>query len=146
MKGRRLIQASWIGTGLFVVTATVGAIYPKVFALPAVVVALALFFAGLGVFAWSFATAVARSRTDEISVAGLYLLSGSAPLREKVHLLGALGVQVVVAFATAGARINSSLAFGVLVPLFGLGMAGLWSARYGTFPSRPPDRRRLGTG
>jgi hypothetical protein len=26
-----------------------------------------------------------------------------------------------------------------------LAVAGLWSARYGTFPPRPPDRRRLGT-
>lgn len=142
--GQRLVQASWIGTGIFTVTAMIGAVDPKVFGLVAVVVALCLFFVGLGVFAWSFAIAVARSRSDEISIAGLYLLSGSAPKRVQLQLLGSLAVEVVTAFATAGARVNSSLAFGVLVPLYGLAVAGLWSARYGSFPPRPPDRRRLG--
>ena len=144
-QGRRLVRASWIGTGVFAVTATAAALDPKTLGLPAVVVALGLFFAGLGLFAWSYAVAVARSRNDEISVAGLYLLAGSAPRRVQVQLLGSLAVEVAAAFATAGARVNSSLAFGVLVPLYGLSIGGLWSARYGTFPPRPPDRRRLGT-
>jgi hypothetical protein len=28
------------------------------------------------------------------------------------------------------------MAFGFLVPVFGLGLAGLWGARYGTFAAR----------
>jgi hypothetical protein len=28
------------------------------------------------------------------------------------------------------------MAFGFLVPMFGLGMSGLWGARYGTFEPR----------
>jgi hypothetical protein len=31
----------------------------------------------------------------------------------------------------------SPLAFGILVPVFGLGLCGLWGARYGTFEPRP---------
>ena len=35
--------------------------------------------------------------------------------------------------------------FGVLVPMLPLGLAGVWAARYGTFPRRPPvaGRRRV---
>jgi hypothetical protein len=51
-------------------------------------------------------------------------------------LLGALAVETVVAFATAGARPFSALAFGILVPMFGLGLSGRWGARYGHFDPR----------
>jgi hypothetical protein len=37
---------------------------------------------------------------------------------------------------TSAVRPFSSLAFGVLVPVSGLGLMGLWGARYGTFPPR----------
>ena len=137
-----MIRASWIGTGAFAVAATAGAVDPHLFLAPAVVVSLGLFFAGLAIFAWSFAVAVGRSRTDEISVAGLYGLSESAPPAVKLQLFGSLAVEVVVAFATAGVRVNTPLAFGVLVPLYGLAMAGLWGARHGTFPPRRTGERR----
>jgi hypothetical protein len=45
-------------------------------------------------------------------------------------------IQVAVAVATAAARPFSELAFGVLVPLFGMALLALWSARHGTFPRR----------
>jgi hypothetical protein len=34
--------------------------------------------------------------------------------------------------------------FGVLVPMLPIGLAGMWAARYGVFPPRPPaaPRRR----
>ena len=59
------------------------------------------------------------------------------------RLLGSFAVEVAVALATAGARPFTSLAFGLLVPVYGLGLAGLWAARYGTFGPRqstPPRR------
>ena len=39
--------------------------------------------------------------------------------------------------ATVGQAL--AVAFGILVPMYGLGMAGLWAARHGEFP----DRRKL---
>jgi hypothetical protein len=48
-----------------------------------------------------------------------------------------LAAQVVVAVATAAARPFTTLAFGVLVPVFGVGLNGLWAARHGRFPPRP---------
>jgi len=50
---------------------------------------------------------------------------------------------VVAAFATAAARPNSSLAFGILAPLWGQGLAGLWGARHGAFPPRPAAGPRV---
>ena len=62
------------------------------------------------------------------------------PGRCRCALLGALAVQVVVAVATAAVHPFTSQAFGVLVPMFGLGLAGLWGARYGTLRAARADR------
>ena len=55
----------------------------------------------------------------------------------QVRMLVPLAIQVVVALLTASIRLYTPLAFGILVPMWGLGLAGLWGARYGTFPPRP---------
>lgn len=137
--GQGLIRLAVGGTGLFVATAVVAAIRPEPLATAAAAVDVALFAVGCAAFLWAFAVAVSRSRTEEIAVTGVYFLAGSAPAPVQRVLLGALAVQVVTAFATAGARLYTSLAFGVLVPMFGLGMAGAWAARHGTFPPRSDD-------
>ena len=49
-----------------------------------------------------------------------------------------------VALGAAIARPYSSLAAGTLTPLYGLALCGLWAARYGTFPPRPPARPEKG--
>ena len=53
-------------------------------------------------------------------------------------------MQIVVALVTAlsrtetaDGRAGSSLALGVLVPMFGLGLNGLWAAYHATFPPIP---------
>jgi hypothetical protein len=142
--GRRLIQASWIGTAVFALTAIAATAVPTTLDVPALLVALFLFFAGVVIFFWAYGVAVARSREDEIAVNSLFLLSGSTPPVVRHHLLGSLATQIAVALVTAGIRPFTSLAFGVLTPVFGLGLAGLWAAKYGSFPrSQPsPGRRR----
>lgn len=134
--GRRIITASRVGTAVFTVTATAAVIDKDAFGLVNVIVSLVLFAVGCVVFLWAFGIAVNRSRTDAIGIGGLYFLAGSAPRQVQVALLVPLGVQVGVALVSAGLRPFSSLAFGVLVPMFGLGQAGLWGARYGSFGPR----------
>jgi hypothetical protein len=97
---------------------------------------LILFALGVLAFARTLLLAASRSRTDELSVAGIWFLNGSAPRPIQVWLLGCLAVQVVVAVVAASLRPYTSVAFGVLVPMFGLGLSGLWAARSGTFPPR----------
>jgi hypothetical protein len=131
-----LIRVSLAGTAVFVVVAVAAAVAPDSLAVVAVVLDLVLFVAGCVAFAVTLLAAAARSRTDEISLAGIWWLTGTAPAPVRRALLGAFGVQVVVALATAFARPFTGLAFGILVPVFGLGLAGLWGARRGSFPSR----------
>ncbi|CAN5695869.1 hypothetical protein BH20ACT2_BH20ACT2_13910 [soil metagenome] len=134
--GAGIIRASLAGTALFTITASVGAALPDIFGVPSAVVAGALFVVGCGAFLWAFAIAVGRSRAEAIGVGGLYLLVGSAPRQVQRLLLGAVAAQAVVALVTASVRPFTSLAFGILVPMLGLGLAGLWAARHGTFAAR----------
>ena len=71
---------------------------------------------------------------------GIGLVVGEEGLRVRRQLLGAFGVQVVVALATAAIRPFTGLAFGILVPTYGLGLVGLWGARRGAFPPRGRSR------
>jgi hypothetical protein len=141
LPGRELVNASWAGTGAFVATAAGAAAFPDLLRIPALVVALVLFAVGCACFLWGFGVAVSRSRTDEIGIGGLFFLAGTAPAEARRPLLAALVIQIVAAFATAAVRPFTTLAFGILVPVFGLGITGLWGARHGTFaPRRARDR------
>jgi hypothetical protein len=148
VEGRGIIAFAWQATALFSVTAIVAAIWPSLFLrVVAVTVALLLFAVGMILFLVAYLRSIGRSRYELISVAGVYLMTGgvaSAPVRRSLY--AALAAQTVVALATASARPYSSLAFGVLVPLLGLALCGLWSARWGTFAPRPePGPARAAT-
>lgn len=137
----RLIAASWIGTALFAVTA-IGDVITASLKWPAFVVAVAMFVVGTGVFIGALVVAAGRSRREEIGMGGLFFLQGSASRDIQVQLLGSLGAQVAIAFATAAAKPYTTLAFGILAPVYGLGLAGLWAARHGTFGSRVASPKR----
>ncbi len=140
--GRAIRLASWIGTTVFVVTAVASAIAPNTFIAAGVATSLVLFFAGIVLFLWAYAVAVNRSRADLIGMGGLFFLAGSAPRSVQWSLLGSLGVEVVVGLITAAVHPFTPLAFGVLAWMYGLALCGLWAARYGTFPPRPPEENR----
>ena len=133
--GAEIRRLSWWGTAVFAATA-VAAVVADAARPVASAVAFALFGAGCVAFVAAYLRAVRRSREEQIAVASLYLLSGSTPRQVRRSLMGALAVQVVVALATALARPYTSLAAGTLVPVYGLGLCGLWAARHGTFPLR----------
>jgi hypothetical protein len=136
-----MIRASWIGTALFTITA-IGDVLTPAFKILAFVIAVALFVVGTGIFLGALVIAAGRSREQEVGMGGLFFLQGSADRRVQLHLLGSLAVQVAVALATAAARPYTSLAFGILAPVYGLGLAGLWGARYGKFAPRVARPRR----
>jgi hypothetical protein len=139
-----IVRASVIGTAVFAAAALAGVVKPDPLDRVALIVSLLLFLAGCVLFFWGYAIAVTRSRTDEISVAGLFFLAGgSAPRDVQRVLLASSVAEVVIAFAAAAARPFSPLAFAILAPLYGLACTGLWAARHGTFPPRiKPARRR----
>ena len=138
---RILRVATWSSVVLAVFAAGAVAV-PDTLAVPYAVVAVVYFIAGFVAFVWSYLVAVGRSRTDELNVAGIYFLTGSAPKAVKRRLLGAVVVQSVITVAAAAARPFTAVAFGVLAPLLALGLTGLWGARYGSFPERDDARGR----
>lgn len=143
--GDVIVVADVIGTVAFTTTAVYAAV---VFSTAAqwvgAITAMALFAVGVFAFLWSFWNAVQRSRTEEIGVMQMYLLLGDpTPPRVRRIMLVMLAVQIVVAFVTAFARSEAedgspgtSLAVGVLVPMLGLGLNGIWCAFHGVFPPR----------
>lgn len=146
--GDVIVIADAIGTAVFVVTAVTAAV---VFSTPSqwvgAITAMSLFAVGVFVFLWSFWNIIQRSRTEQIGVMEVYLLLGPpTPRRVRRLMLGLLVVQCVTALATALTRPDgpdgspgSSLAVGILVPMFGLGLDGLWAAYHGLFPPRDGD-------
>ena len=132
-----------LGTAAFVVSAVAAAIvFTPAFRTIGVVVALVLFAIGVASFILGYFTAVQRSRYDNISVASLFLLIGTVSSVKVRRLMngcllvqGLGGLITALARTTTDGRSGSTLAFGVLVPLFGLGLNGLWSSRHGLFSS-----------
>ena len=131
-----IVRAAIVGTAVFTVVAVAAAALPDQLAVVAVVVDLVLFAAGIVAFVGALLKAADRSRTEAVTLAGVFWLSGTAPHEMRRPLLGALAVEVAVALVTAGVRPFTGLAFGVLVPVYALGLTGLWGARHGTFAPR----------
>ncbi len=142
----RLVRLDLWGTAAFVVAE--GVAIPlrsqRVGQVLIAVVSLILFAMGVASALWAYAAALERSRTEEVGVANLFLLTGgTAPPQVKRRMSAALIVQVVIALAGAivgvvglGKNDLNALAFGTLVPMFGIGMNGAWAARYGSYGPR----------
>ena len=139
-----IVRSNILITGVFTVLTSLAAwLFTPGLRGMIVAIDLALFAIGCFAFIWSYFSAVQRSRTDEISVAGLFALTGGvAPRRITMVMNSCLAAQVVVGLigaivrSSTDGRAGSTLAFGVLVPIFGLGLNGLWSSRLGVFPLR----------
>lgn len=144
MQGSLIIRANALLTSVFVLSAIVAAVlFDNPWKVIAVAIALFCFTVGVAAFLWGYWNAVQRSREDNISVAALYfLIDNCAPRSVARRMNGLLAVQVIAALATAIARPStgddrgSTLAFGILVPMLGLGLNGLWGAFYGSFQPR----------
>lgn len=156
--GSTTVRTDLVGTGAFVAVAALAVVWrderPAQVAMA--VSSMVLFAIGAFTGLAAYVQALERSRIDEIGVANLFLLTGTtAPAAVKRSMSLALVVQIVVGLAGAivgaiglrGSEVNS-LAFGILVPMFGIGLNGLWAVRHGQFPPRldkpvQPSRRRI---
>ena len=153
--GEGIVWVNLVATALFGATAVYAAV---VFSTTAqwigAITAIGLFAVGVFTFLWAYWNAVQRSRTDEISVAQLFLLLGPPiPPRVRRLMLLALFAQVVIAVATTLARPDgpdgnpgSSLAVGCLVPMFGFGLNGMWASVHGAFPPRADPAAAVSRG
>jgi hypothetical protein len=144
-QGELIVRVNVVGTVIFVATAVfAAAVFSTTAQWVGASTAMALFAVGVFAFLWGFWNAVQRSRDEEVSVTQLYMLLGAGtPKDVRRTMLLMLGIQVVAAFGTAIWRIDgpdgspgSSLAVGLLVPMFGLGLNGLWAAYHAEFGKR----------
>src|SRR4051794_16612978 len=132
LQGRGIIRVDLAGTVVFALAAVPAVLLDEAWSdITITVVSMVLFAIGVVAFILSYATAVERSRTDEIGAANLYVLTGeTAPPDAKRLLLGALIAQCVVGIGAAAIgfskqsnenRLNP-VAFGILVPMLGFGL------------------------
>lgn len=155
----RLVRANLVGTAVFLAALGIAVPFrtdrPGQFVIA--VVSLVLFAIGIATSLWAYTTALERSRTEEVGVANLFLLTGAtAPKPVKRAMSAALAVQIIAAIVGASIGVAglkesqlNALAFGVLVPMFGIGMNGAWAARYGSYGPRvnvvaQPSKRKNG--
>ncbi len=142
----RTVRADLVGTALFLAALAVAIPLraQRSGQLIIAVVSLVLFATGIATSLWAYTTALERSRNEEVGVANLFLLTGTtAPSSVRRSMSAALAVQVAAAIAGASVGVAglqegqlNALAFGVLVPMFGIGMNGTWAALYGSYGPR----------
>jgi hypothetical protein len=133
--GRLIARAGWAANIVFALTAIPAAITSDdTIVAVGIAVALVLFFLAIAAYIYAFAVGVSRSaRGDNVAVANLFFLQGSAPRAVQRDFLWMFLVCVAITAGTIAWE-----PFGVLVPMLPIGLAGVWAARYGTFPPRPP--------
>ncbi|NOX28479.1 MAG: hypothetical protein GXP35_00275 [Actinobacteria bacterium] len=135
-RGWVLVRANWVVTAVLAVSLGLGLTAPRSLGVVAAFISIAMLLAGIVAFIYSFFVALDRSRTEEISTAGLYLLAEGAPAATRWNMIGAIVAQSAVAVTAALIEPTSALIFGVLAPMLGLGIAGIWSAKHGVFRPR----------
>ena len=142
--GALIVRADVVGTAIVVVAGVLGALssgLAKSVVAPVSAVAGAV---GIATFVWSYFHAIGRSREHEISVSQLYGVVGTvAPKSVKRSLQRALLAQIVVAIAVMAFGFSRTkpeqfnwAAVIIVVPMFGMGMNGVWVSRHGTFGPR----------
>ena len=137
-QGPGIIRFGWVANLLFALTAIPVAAGVDDLLGVAITVALLLFLVSVGVFVYALLLAFARSsRGDNVVVANLFFLQGSAPKSIRYRFLWMFLVCLAIAAGTAAWE-----PFGVLVPMLPVGLAGMWAARYGVFFPRPTAQPR----
>jgi hypothetical protein len=144
LEGTGILRLVVGGTLLLGFTGLLAAIFEGMFTGVYVAVAALEFVVGTIVFGLAFLRAIDRSRTEAIGVGGLFFASGTAPARVQLILMLSLTAQIAISMAVAWVHLYTALAFGVLAPMWALGLTGLWVAAYGTFPERAPEPTRTG--
>ncbi len=141
MPGQDLYRTNLYATVVFSLAAVVTAIFPTPLRVPFAVLSVVLFSVGTITFLWAYGKAIERSREEDVSVVMIYGMS-AAPrdARIRFHLL--TFAQSAVAIATAAIHPFTAQAFGILAPMLGIGLAGLWAARHGTFAERTDGRHK----
>lgn len=136
-----LVRLSWQVTGAFLAATMVTDFAADSLDTVYAVMCAVAFIAGFGLFCLGFWNGVQRSRVELVTLPGLLAAStANVPksLRNQAWL--ALIAQIVIAVVAASLRPFTAQAFGLLVPLFGLGINTLLGSRQAQFFPRDYER------
>jgi len=142
--GEGVVRADVVGTAVAVVAGVLALMSSDLAKIVLVPVASVTGVIGLVAFVWSYFRAVSRSRQDEISVSQLYGVAGTvAPPSVKRRLQWSLWAQVLAAIVVmfVGFQRTKPQEFNwaatiIVLPLFGMGLNGVWVSLYGSFGPR----------
>lgn len=133
--GLGIVRLDAAGTLLFLVVTVVASLSDAdPVTVANIVVSSALFLGGCVAFTIGFLRAAGRSRTEVIDMAGLFYLTGTAPRAVRRTFLGLWFAQIAIATASV---VTVTPPFGVMAPVWGIGLIAAWGARHGTFSVRP---------
>lgn len=99
-----------------------------------------VFVAGAALFSWAFTIAAGRSRLEDVTVAGAFFLAGAIEKEDRRWAYGLLLGQTLIGIAGAAADPYTTMAFGILVPMFGLGVIAFLGSAHGAFRQRKPSK------
>ena len=134
IEGRGLLVADLVGTAaLAAVTLLLAVSNADAVVVLGLAVAVVLFVGGTVAWTIGFLRAVGRSREEQVDLAGLFYLTGSAPLEARTWFLRTWFAQMAIA---AGAVAVSRPPFAVMAPVWGIGLITWWGSRHATFPPR----------
>ena len=139
LPGDGLVNLVFAGTGALAGTSLASSVLPDTFGVVHAILAGILFAVGTGALLWAYALGVSRSRAVVVTLGGLFFLSGGVvPTDVRRRFRVALAVQAVVVVAAAVVTFSRSpwVPFGVLAPMFGLGLMSVYGGRYGAFAAK----------
>lgn len=134
MEGRNLLIADLAGTvALLLATLLAAASDADAVQVLGLAVAGVLFLGGTAAWAIGFLRAVGRSRTEQVDLAALFYLTGSAPEPVRKAFLRLWFAQMAIA---VGAVAVARPPFAVMAPVWGIGLITWWASLHATFSPR----------
>ena len=134
--GQYLLRLAWLSTTLLAIVAALGLAASEDFLPFVVVVSSSMFLLGSFLLLLGLLYGLRRSRAEIVTVAGLFLLQGSAPSMVRRVFAWSIAFQFAIAFSAAAVEPYTEIAFVILAPMLPLGSAALWSAQHGFFAQR----------
>ena len=134
--GQYLLRLAWLSTTLLAIVAALGLAASEDFLPFVVAVSSSMFLLGSFLLLLGLLYGLRRSRAEIVTVAGLFLLQGSAPSMVRRVFAWSIAFQFAIAFSAAAVEPYTEIAFVILAPMLPLGSAALWSAQHGFFAQR----------
>lgn len=131
-EGNWIWQASVWGVLLFTLGSVLSTIWLESLKIPYMAVSFLLFALGFMAFVYALYLAAERSRSETLHISGIFWLTTSPKAlawKFRILLIFMCGVAIAINLI----KLYTFLAFGILAPIFVLGLMGIWGAKWGKY-------------